>query len=281
MRCEDTLVFWQRWSARCTYSGKRRDVVVRSLLTLKAMTFAETGAIVAAPTTSLPEQLGGSRNWDYRYCWVRDATLTLTALMGGGYYEEAGAWRDWLHRAVAGTPEDLQIMYGIFGERRLAEWEVPWLPGYQGAAPVRIGNAASGQLQLDVWGEMMDALHLAREGGLAPPNPLGTCNVRPWSIWRGSGRIRMMASGRYGVRGSTLPIPRSWRGWRLTAPSRMPRNIRLKAPLDQWQHIRDEIHQHGIGSRLPPHAAGLYTKFRLRGAGCEFVAGVACGFPAH
>ena len=131
------------------------------------MTFAETGGIVAAPTTSLPEQLGGPRNWDYRYCWVRDATLTLEALMGAGYYEEAKAWRDWLVRTVAGSPDDLQIMYGVSGERRLAEWEVPWLPGYQGASPVRIGNAASDQFQLDVWGEMVDALHLACEGGLA------------------------------------------------------------------------------------------------------------------
>ena len=163
----ETDAFWREWSARCTYVGHRREAVMRSLLTLKAMTFAETGAIVAAPTTSLPEQLGGPRNWDYRYCWVRDASLTLEALMGAGYYEEAAAWRAWLLRSVAGSPDDLQIMYGISGERRLNEWEVKWLPGYQGAAPVRVGNAASGQLQLDVWGEMADALHLSGEGGLA------------------------------------------------------------------------------------------------------------------
>ena len=163
----DTEAFWTGWAAQCTYQGHRREAVLRSLLTLKAMTFAETGGIVAAPTTSLPEQLNGPRNWDYRYCWVRDATLTLEALMGAGYYGEATAWSDWLRRSVAGSPDDLQIMYGIAGERRLAEWEVPWLPGYQGASPVRIGNAASGQLQLDVWGEMMDALHLARGGGIA------------------------------------------------------------------------------------------------------------------
>src|SRR5690606_21031904 len=123
--------------------------------------------IVAAPTTSLPEKLGGMRNWDYRFCWLRDVTLTLVALMRGGYFEEAKSWRDWLQRSVAGSPSDIQIMYGIAGERRLAEWEVPWLPGYQGASPVRIGNAASSQLQLDVWGEVMDALRLARDGGIA------------------------------------------------------------------------------------------------------------------
>jgi GH15 family glucan-1,4-alpha-glucosidase len=240
---QETLDFWRQWSARCTYSGKRRDTVVRSMLTLKAMTFAETGAIVAAPTTSLPEQLGGPRNWDYRYCWVRDATLTLTALMGGGYYEEAGAWRDWLHRAVAGTPQDLQIMYGIFGERRLAEWEVPWLPGYCGAAPVRIGNAASGQLQLDVWGEMMDALHLAREGGLATSESAWDMQRRALEhladIWQEPD------DGIWEVRGPRQQFTHS----KIMAWVAFDRCIRdaekytLEAPLDQWRRIRDEIHQ--------------------------------------
>ena len=141
---------------------------MRSLITLKALTYAPTGGMVAAPTTSLPEYIGGPRNWDYRFCWLRDATLTLLALMNAGYYDEARMWRDWLLRAAAGSPQQIQIMYGIRGERRLTEWEVPWLPGYEGSQPVRIGNAAHNQLQLDIFGEVMDALHQARQGGLGP-----------------------------------------------------------------------------------------------------------------
>jgi GH15 family glucan-1,4-alpha-glucosidase len=163
---EDTRAFWEGWAATCRSKAHCPPGVVRSLITLKALTYAPTGGIVAAPTTSLPEQLGGSRNWDYRYCWLRDATLTLLAFMNAGYYEEAHAWREWLLRTVAGSPQQSQIMYGIAGERRLTEWEIPWLPGYFGAKPVRIGNGAFGQLQLDVYGEVMDALHQARRGGL-------------------------------------------------------------------------------------------------------------------
>jgi GH15 family glucan-1,4-alpha-glucosidase len=154
-----TDVFWKEWASQCTYEGTWRDAVVRSLITLKALTDEPTGGIVAAATTSLPEAIGGSRNWDYRYCWLRDATLTLESLMRGGYFEEAMAWRDWLLRAVAGDVSRLQIMYGPSGERRLDEWEASWLPGYEGSVPVRVGNAASGQYQLDVYGEVMSALH--------------------------------------------------------------------------------------------------------------------------
>ena len=238
-----TVTFWQTWAARCTYRGEHREAVLRSLLTLKAMTFVETGAIVAAPTTSLPEQLGGSRNWDYRYCWIRDATLTLTALMGGGYYDEAAAWRDWLHRALAGTPQDLQIMYGIFGERRLAEWEVPWLPGYQGAAPVRIGNAASGQLQLDVYGEMMDALHLAREGGLNSSMPDWQVQCQALlhleKIWMEPD------DGIWEVRGGRQQFTHS----KVMAWVAFDRSIKdaekygLDAPLEHWHKLRDLIHE--------------------------------------
>jgi GH15 family glucan-1,4-alpha-glucosidase len=160
--------WWQRWSSRCTYKGPWRDAVLRSLITLKALTYAPTGGIVAAATTSLPEQIGGVRNWDYRHCWLRDATFTLYALMIGGYTEEADAWRNWLLRAVAGNPSQINIMYGLAGERRLTEYALGWLPGYEGSSPVLIGNAAHRQFQLDVYGEVMDALHLARRAGKEP-----------------------------------------------------------------------------------------------------------------
>jgi GH15 family glucan-1,4-alpha-glucosidase len=164
---EDTVDYWTEWSARSTYTGRWAEEVQRSLITLKALIYAPSGGIVAAATTSLPEFLGGVRNWDYRYCWLRDAALTLDALMAGGYVEEATAWRDWVLRAVAGDPEEIQIMYGLGGERRLDEYELPHLPGYEGSAPVRVGNAASGQLQLDVYGEVVDAIYRARELGMA------------------------------------------------------------------------------------------------------------------
>ena len=164
---EATERFWKEWSGRCTAGGRWAGPVRRSLITLKALTYAPTGGIVAAPTTSLPEHIGGVRNWDYRYCWLRDATLTLLALMDAGYFEEAQAWREWLLRAVAGAPEQMQIMYGIAGERRLTEFEIPWLPGYENSRPVRIGNGAASQLQLDVFGELMDTLYQACKGGLA------------------------------------------------------------------------------------------------------------------
>ena len=163
---EQTRSFWSGWASRCTYEGDYRDAVIRSLITLKALTYRPTGGIVAAGTTSLPEDIGGVRNWDYRYCWLRDATITLEALLRTGYTDEAKAWRLWLGRAIAGDPQDIQIMYGVAGECRLAEWEAGWLPGYENSAPVRIGNAAAGQLQLDVYGEVIDALQLSCRVGL-------------------------------------------------------------------------------------------------------------------
>jgi GH15 family glucan-1,4-alpha-glucosidase len=159
--------FWEDWARQCTYQGRYREAVVRSLITLKALTYEPTGGIVAAATTSLPEDIGGSRNWDYRYCWLRDATITLEALLRTGYTEEAFAWRTWLARAIAGDPRDVQIMYGVAGERRLPEWEADWLPGYERSAPVRIGNAAVNQRQLDVYGEVIDALTMGRDSGVA------------------------------------------------------------------------------------------------------------------
>lgn len=163
---ERTELFWRSWTARCTYRGEWRDAVVRSLITLKGLTYAPTGGILAAATTSLPEQLGGVRNWDYRFCWLRDATFTLYSFMEAGYTDEAAAWSDWLLRAVAGDPSQLQIMYGAAGERTLTELELTHLAGYENSRPVRIGNAASAQFQLDVYGEVMDAMHLARKVGL-------------------------------------------------------------------------------------------------------------------
>ena len=164
----NALAFWRQWSDQCTPAGPWTDTVKRSLVVLKALTYAPTGGVVAAPTTSLPEQIGGPRNWDYRYCWLRDTTFTLLALLNAGYSEEARAWRDWLFRAVAGSPDQIQIMYGLGGERRLTEWEVPWLPGYEGSRPVRIGNDAAHQIQLDIFGEIFDAFYQAHLHGLPP-----------------------------------------------------------------------------------------------------------------
>ena len=255
----DTESFWQDWAARCRYRGHRCEAVLRSLLTLKALTFADTGGIVAAPTTSLPEQLRGQRNWDYRYCWLRDAALTLIALMGAGYYDEAKAWRNWLHRAVAGSPHDLQIMYGIAGERRLVEWEVPWLPGYQGASPVRIGNAASGQLQLDVWGEMMDALHLAREGGIAPLES-------DWDLQRKALEHLELIwehpdGGIWEMRGERRQFTHSKvMAW--VAFDRMISDAEkygLDAPLDRWRGAREEIHR-TVCEKGYDESRGIFTQ---------------------
>ncbi|HEY1615260.1 MAG TPA: glycoside hydrolase family 15 protein [Rhizomicrobium sp.] len=165
----ETETFWKTWAARCQVEGKWARQVRRSLITLKALSYRPTGGIVAAVTTSLPEQLGGPRNWDYRYCWLRDATFTLLAFLNAGYTEEAVAWQSWLMRAIAGSPEQIQTLYGVAGERRLDEWEIDWLPGYENSAPVRIGNAAAMQLQLDIYGELADVLTQARKGNLPMP----------------------------------------------------------------------------------------------------------------
>ena len=233
---------WTQWSKRCRPAGHCSDAILRSLITLKALTYGPTGGIIAAPTTSLPEQLGGTRNWDYRFCWLRDATLTLLALMNAGYQEEAQSWRDWLQRAVAGSPNQVQIMYGIAGERRLTEWEVPWLPGYEGAAPVRIGNAACSQLQLDVFGEVMDALHHARRNGLAVSDAGWAMQLafldHLEKIWREPDQ------GIWEVRGPpeqfTYSKVMAWVAFDRAIKS--AEEFGLDGPIDHWRSIAAEIH---------------------------------------
>ena len=235
---------WKRWAARCRYDGPYRDAVVRSLITLKALTYRPTGGIVAAATTSLPEEMGGVRNWDYRYCWLRDSSLTLGALVAAGYHKEAEAWRDWLLRAVAGDPADLQIMYGVAGERRLPEFELPHLSGFAGSAPVRIGNGAVNQLQLDVYGEVLDSLWLARRAGLSPKPHM-------WSLqavlleWLRA-QWQQPDEGLWEVRGGRRHFVHSkvmvW-----VAADRAVRTLEeyadLPGDLEGWRALRDAVHR--------------------------------------
>jgi GH15 family glucan-1,4-alpha-glucosidase len=238
---KDTEDFWEDWCGRCTYAGEHRALVLRSLITLKALTFEPTGGIVAAPTTSLPEKLGGARNWDYRFCWLRDATFTLLALMNSGYSEEAIAWHDWLLRAAAGAPDDMQIMYGIWGHRRLLEWEADWLPGYEGSQPVRIGNAAHAQLQLDVYGELVDAFYHARmiklnlddntwELGRAVMKHLAEIWDQPdHGIWERRGEPRHYVFSKV----------MCWVAFDRAIKSAEKHGF--KAPLDRWRALREAI----------------------------------------
>ena len=239
----ETERWWRDWSRRCTYDGPWRDQVVRSLITIKALTYAPTGGIVAAPTTSLPEQIGGVRNWDYRYCWLRDATYSLYALMIGGYTDEAIAWRDWLLRAVAGDPSTLHIMYGVEGTRRLPELELPWLPGYEGSRPVRTGNAAVDQLQLDVYGEVMDALHLSRRVGIEP-------DAASWALQKALVTFLERAwcqpdEGIWEVRGPRRHFTHS----KVMAWVAFDRAVKaverygLGGPVDRWRQLRTEVHR--------------------------------------
>ncbi|HEY4969144.1 MAG TPA: glycoside hydrolase family 15 protein, partial [Steroidobacteraceae bacterium] len=238
----ETQGLWHEWSSRCTYQGRWRGAVARSLITLKALTYKPTGGLIAAPTTSLPEQPGGVRNWDYRYCWLRDATFTLNALLLAGYEDEAAAWREWLLRAVAGAPDDLQILYGVTGVRRLDEQELPWLPGYMSSTPVRVGNAAAKQFQLDVYGEVMDTLHLARAAGL-PPEP------EAWKVQVAllkflESHWELPDDGLWEVRGPRRHFTHS----KIMAWVAFDRAIKdaeqdgLEGPIARWQELRDIIH---------------------------------------
>jgi GH15 family glucan-1,4-alpha-glucosidase len=238
----ETQQWWSEWSSQCTYDGHWREAVVRSLITLKALTYAPTGGIVAAATTSLPELIGGVRNWDYRSCWVRDATFTLYALMVGGYKAEATAWREWLVRAAAGRPSELQIMYGPAGERRLPELDLPWLPGYEGSQPVRTGNKAVEQFQLDVYGEIMDALHQTRRNGI-------DSDEYAWRLQRALMEFLESAWGRpdegiWEVRGPRRHFTHS----KVMAWVAMDRAVKavedfgLDGPVDRWRAIRSDIH---------------------------------------
>ncbi len=238
---EQTRAYWTDWASQCTYSGRYREAVIRSLITLKALTYEPTGGIVAAATTSLPEDIGGVRNWDYRYCWLRDATITLEALLRTGYTGEAAAWREWLGRAIAGDPGDVQIMYGVAGERRLAEWEADWLPGYEGSAPVRIGNAAVNQRQLDVYGEVIDAITLGRQAGLS-------FDRHTWALLRAllgflEQNWREPDEGIWEVRGPRRHFVHS----KVMAWVAFDRAIRmadlgLPGRVQQWRAARDQIH---------------------------------------
>jgi GH15 family glucan-1,4-alpha-glucosidase len=251
---KQTTAEWQEWSGRCTYQGPWREVVLRSLITLEALTYAPTGGIVAAATTSLPEHLGGVRNWDYRYCWLRDATFTLYALLENGYHDEAQAWGAWLLRAVAGRPDCTQILYGLAGERRLPEFELDWLPGYENSRPVRVGNAASRQFQLDVYGEVLDSLYQTSRAGLEPDENswrlaqallgfLGTVCMKPdEGIWEVRGPRRQFTHSKVMV-------------W--VALDRGIRSIEefgLEGPIDHWRTLREQLHAQicvrGFNTRL-------------------------------
>jgi GH15 family glucan-1,4-alpha-glucosidase len=257
---EDTEEFWTRWLSGCRYSGRDPDAVRRSLIVLKALTYAPTGGIVAAATSSLPEQLGGPRNWDYRYCWLRDATFTLQALLGTGFVDEARAWREWLIRAVAGDPADLRIMYGLDGARRLPEHELPWLAGYEDSRPVRVGNAAAGQFQLDVWGEVLDGLHVARRAGLQPSDPAwdvqqalldyleGHWDEPDESLWEMRGGRRQFVHSKV----------MAWAG--VDRGVRAVEHFGLPGPGDRWSALRDriaaEVLEHGFDAER-----GTFTQF--------------------
>ena len=275
-----TEAFWRDWSSHCTVRGPFANIVRRSLITLKALTFQPTGGIVAAATTSLPEFLGGTRNWDYRFCWLRDATFALLALMDGGYYEEAYRWRDWLVRAAAGSPAQIQIMYGLAGERDLTERELPWLPGYAGSSPVRVGNAAAEQLQLDVFGEVADALHNARKGELGPSETAWhlqqTLTEHLEKIWNAPDE------GLWEVRGPRQCFTHS----KVMAWVAFDRAVKavedfgLNGPVDRWRALRDRVHAEICKLAFNPETGQLRPGLWQPATGCQPAADAAGGLPA-
>jgi GH15 family glucan-1,4-alpha-glucosidase len=273
--------FWSDWSTPFKPPLEWSEAILRSLLTLKCLAHWETGGIVAAGTTSLPEKLGGARNWDYRFCWLRDATFTLYALIGAGFLGEAKAWREWLLRAAAGSPDDLQIMYGVAGERRLTEYEVPWLPGYEGAAPVRIGNAAAGQIQLDVYGEVLDALYVARRAGLE-------AEVASWglecalvahleTIWE------QPDNGIWEVRGGRKNFTHS----KVMAWVAFDRAVRsaeeygLEGPVDRWRVIRDAIHRQVCDRAFDPAQNSFVQSYNATALDASLLLIPIVGFLPH
>jgi GH15 family glucan-1,4-alpha-glucosidase len=256
----ETELWWQEWAAQCTFDGEWRDAVLRSLITLKALTYQPTGGIVAAATTSMPEDLGGTRNWDYRYCWLRDATLTLEALMRAGYHEEAMSWRDWLLRAVAGDPADLQIMYGPAGERRLDEWEVGWLSGYEGSKPVRVGNKAAKQFQLDVFGEVISSMYDAIRAGDTPADT--TWDLESVLMSYAESKWTEADEGIWEVRGPPRQFTHSkMMAW--VAVDRAVRSIEefgFDGPLERWRKLRDVIHHEVCDKGYDPEL-GAFTQY--------------------
>ena len=256
----DTETFWTQWMGQLTYAGEWQDAVRRSLVTLKALTYAPTGGIVAAATTSLPEQLGGSRNWDYRYCWLRDTSFTLQALLGTGFLEEATAWRNWLLRAVAGDPADLQIMYALDGTRRIPEHQLDWLAGYEGSAPVRVGNAAAGPLQLDVWGEVLDGLHQSRLAGIDADEDAWDLHLalldyleKRWAepdngLWEARGPRRHFVHSKV----------MAWVG--VDRAVQAVERFGMRGPLHRWKALREQIHAE-VCERGFDRSRGTFTQF--------------------
>ncbi len=240
---QDTERFWLEWSGRLRYGGQYRNFVERSLITLKAMTFRPSGGVVAAMTTSLPESIGGVRNWDYRYCWLRDTTFTLLALANGGYFDEAEAWQDWLLRALAGSPEQVQIMYGLRGERQLVEWEVDWLPGYENSRPVRVGNAAAGQVQLDIYGEVLDSFYHAQRSIACHSERdfriLAKLLEHLQAVWQEADEGIWETRG--GAQQFTYSKMMAWVAFDRAVL--LAQQLNYAGPIEEWKLIRDAIHQ--------------------------------------